>query len=104
MELRAILELLKAIPRDQPLVILTDSQYAMNVFTEWLPGWRERGMRTSSKKPVENQDLILAIDSELEARGNASFEWVRGHAGHDLNELADELANSAARRAQVAAS
>lgn len=103
MELRAILELLKTLPEQQPIVIMTDSQYAMNVFTEWLPIWRSRGMKTSAKKPVENQDLIVAIDREIVSRGNVTFEWVRGHAGHELNEQADRLANAAARKAQAEA-
>jgi ribonuclease HI len=98
MELRAILELLRAIPQSESLVLQTDSQYAMNVFTKWLPRWKAKGMKTGRNKRVENQDLILAIDEALVGR-DVTFEWVRGHCGHDLNEAADALANAAARRA-----
>lgn len=98
MELRAILELLKAVSPLEPLTIQTDSQYAMNVFTKWLPQWKAKGMRTGRNKKVENQDLILAIENEMTAR-DVVFEWVRGHVGHPLNEEADRLANTAARRA-----
>jgi ribonuclease HI len=65
MELRAVLELLGDISAPS-LVIQCDSQYVINVFTQWLPDWRRRGMRTSSRKPVENQDLIVAIDGLLQ--------------------------------------
>jgi ribonuclease HI len=67
MEFRAVLELLGAISVPS-LVIQCDSQYVINVFTQWLPDCRRRGMRTSSRKPVENQDLIVAIDGVLRGR------------------------------------
>ena len=98
MELRAVYELLRATSPDEPLTIQTDSVYVVNIFTKWLAGWRTRGMKTSSRKPVENTDLIEPIDSLLAGR-QVTFEWVRGHAGHPLNERADALANGAARRA-----
>jgi ribonuclease HI len=98
MELRAVYELLRAMGHDEPLTIQTDSEYVVNIFTKWLEGWRKRGMKTSSRKPVENTDLIEAIDALLNGR-QVTFEWTRGHAGHPLNERADALANGAARRA-----
>lgn len=99
MELRAVLELLLGTDNDEPLVVQTDSEYVVNIFTKWLEGWRSRGMRTAARKPVENRDLIERIDSLLRGR-KVEFEWVRGHAGHVLNERADALANGAARRAE----
>jgi ribonuclease HI len=99
MELLAVLQLLRSVI-DNPLTIQTDSQYVKNIFTEWLEGWRRRGMRTSSRKPVENQDLILEVDKLLQTR-NVTWEWVKGHGGHDLNELADELARFGAERAKL---
>lgn len=98
MELRAVLELLAATEPVEPLVIQTDSQYVANIFTKWLAGWRKKGMRTASGKPVENVDLIEEIDALLKGR-IVTFEWVRGHSGHELNERADALANGAAMRA-----
>lgn len=98
MELRAVIEALESLP-DADLRILTDSEYVVNVFTEWLEGWRARGMRTSKGEPVENQDLIERAARLIESR-NVEFEWVRGHTGHPLNERADDLANSAAQRAK----
>jgi ribonuclease HI len=98
MELRAVKELLLAVPSSS-LLVQCDSQYVINVFTQWLPDWRQRGMRTSSRKPVENQDLIIAIDELLQAH-DVTWEWVRGHVGHPLNERADTLARFAAERAK----
>jgi ribonuclease HI len=67
MELRAILEALRA-HRDQAIVILTDSQYAIDCVTTWLPGWRRRGWRTSARRPVKHQPIIEAIAAELDRR------------------------------------
>lgn len=98
MELRAVIEALESIG-DNEVRILTDSEYVVNVFTEWLEGWRTRGMRTSNGRPVENQDLIERADRLMKDR-RVEFVWIKGHAGHPLNEAADRLANAAARRAK----
>lgn len=96
-ELMAILALLQetAEVSNRPLHILCDSQYAINSVTEWLPGWKRRGWRRSNGKPVLNKELIKTIDEALAGR-DVTFEWVRGHTGHVLNEKADDLARSAA--------
>ena len=98
MELTAVLELLRSHPTE-PLLIQLDSTYVMKVFTEWLPDWRKRKMLTSGGKPVKNPDLIDEIDRLLTGR-DIRWEWVRGHSGHDLNEIADWLAGHAAARAK----
>jgi ribonuclease HI len=97
MELRAILEALRAHP-GQPVVILTDSQYAIDCVTSWLPGWRRNGWRTSARRPVNHQPTIAAIATELDRRA-VQLVKVPGHAGHPLNERADRLAAAAAARA-----
>ena len=98
MELQALIELLKAMAQDTPLLVQADSQYVVNIFTKWLPGWRAKGMRTGGGKPVENVDLINQAAGLLKDR-DVRFEWVRAHNGHVLNEKADSMALSAARRA-----
>jgi ribonuclease HI len=55
-------------------------------------GWKKNGWRTADKKPVKNLELWQALD-EATKRHEISWHWVKGHAGHDLNERADELAN-----------
>lgn len=94
-ELMAVLDLLRQTRGVDDLLVLCDSQYAIRCCTEWIPGWKRRGWRKSDGQPVLNQDLLKELDKELAGRP-VRFEWVRGHAGHPLNERADDLARAAA--------
>jgi len=96
-ELRAVLELLTAtadVPGEK-LVIECDSRYVIDSVTKWMPGWKRKGWRKSDGGPVLNRDLLEGIDEALRGR-DVSFTWVKGHAGHPLNEAADQRANAAA--------
>lgn len=98
MELTAIIEGLKAVcSSDQEIHLYTDSAYARNGCTQWLPNWKANGWRTASKKRVKNQDLWQELDQLIEQMPNLRFHWVKGHNGHPKNELADRLAVAAAR-------
>jgi ribonuclease HI len=92
MELTAAIEALKALKRPTRVAVYTDSTYVRSGITEWVPAWRARGWRTAGKKAVKNQDLWEAL-SELAARHQVEWHWVRGHSGHPENERADQLAN-----------
>lgn len=98
-ELNAVLELLNATAQaglaDEDLHILADSQYAINVISKWSPGWKKRGWVKADKKPIKNLELIQEIDRAMQGR-TVTFEWVKGHAGHSLNERADDAARSCA--------
>ena len=96
-ELMAVLDLLRATAhvRQEDLHILCDSQYVINSITKWMPGWKRKGWRKADGKPVLNVELLKELDRELAGR-KYTFEWVKGHAGHDLNEAADERARAAA--------
>lgn len=95
-ELMAVLDLLRATEgSDEALRILCDSQYVINSVTQWMPGWKRRGWRKADGKPVLNRELLEALDAALDGR-QVSFEWVKGHAGHPLNEAADERARAVA--------
>jgi len=96
-ELMAVLDLLRSTAHrsDEPLRILCDSQYVINSVTKWMKGWKKKGWKKSDGKPVLNLELLKDIDAELAGR-DASFEWVKGHAGHPLNEAADDRARAAA--------
>lgn len=94
MEMRAVYEVLQAIP-DRPLLIEADSRYVIDVFTQWLPGWIKNGWRTSGRKPVANREAIEATASLLEGR-DVIWEHVYGHRGHALNEVVDRRARAAA--------
>lgn len=91
MELTAAIEALQALNRAAGVDLFTDSEYVKNGITQWLRGWKARGWRTADKKPVKNLDLWQALDAAV-ARHDIDWRWVKGHAGHERNERADELA------------
>ena len=90
MELTALREALALVPAGGAIAIFSDSEYSVKGLREWLPGWKARGWRTSSGSPVKNADLWREIDALAAAR-LVDLRWVRGHAGHEGNELADAL-------------
>lgn len=92
MELTAVIEALRAIKRPVPMTIFLDSQYVRNGIEKWMDGWKKKGWRTASGSAVKNVDLWQALD-DLIARHDIEWEWVKGHAGIEGNEKADELAN-----------
>ncbi len=92
MELTAAIEALNALERPSDVTVITDSSYVKDGITKWMHGWKRRGWKTAAKKPVKNQELWMALD-EAQARHHVTWEWVKGHAGHAENELADGLAN-----------
>jgi len=92
MELTAVIEALAALTRPSRVVLHTDSQYVQKGITEWIHGWKKKGWKTAARAPVKNVDLWMKLD-ELAARHHVDWRWVKGHAGHDGNERADELAN-----------
>lgn len=99
-ELTAVLEFLRATAHlEEDVHILCDSQYVINSLTQWMPGWRRRGWRKADGKPVANAELMAALHTALEGR-DVRFTWVRGHAGHPLNEAADVRARAAATAMQ----
>ena len=100
-ELKAVLDLFEATASrpEAKLRVYCDSQYVINSLTKWMPGWKKKGWKKSDGKPVLNRDLLEALDQALTGRDYECI-WVKGHAGHELNEKADSLANGAARAYQ----
>ncbi len=94
MEIRAALEAVTAL--EGPLVVVSDSTYVVNCFRDtWWEGWLKRGWTTSAKKPVANRDLWEPLVLAVQQRGDVVFQWVKGHSGHEMNDLVDELAVAA---------
>ncbi len=91
MELQAATEALDALKRPCTIDLHTDSQYVRNGITQWIHRWKANGWRTSAKEPVKNEDLWRRLD-EAARRHKIIWNWVKGHAGHEHNERADELA------------
>ena len=96
MEVTAVLEALRAIPG--PVDVVSDSTYVVNCFRDrWYEGWMRRGWRNSNRKPVANRDLWEPLlELYLHRPDDISFRWVKGHAGDEWNEIADQLAANAA--------
>ena len=94
-ELTAVLDLLQqTASAGEDLLIYCDSTYAINSITKWMPGWKRKGWRKGDGKPVQNVEIMKALDAAMQGR-QVRFEWVKGHAGHVLNEAADLRANAA---------
>lgn len=93
MELTAAIMALEALKRPCPVALYTDSQYLRGGVTGWIHGWKRNGWKTADKKPVKNVDLWQRLDAAATAH-DVEWHWVRGHAGHDLNERADALARA----------
>ena len=93
MELTAAAEALEALTRPCDITVVTDSSYVKDGLTQWIHGWKKRGWKTADKKPVKNEDLWRRLD-DAAARHRVSWEWVKGHAGHEENERADALARA----------
>jgi len=98
MELRAVIEALRALKRASTVTIHTDSQYVQKGMSEWLPNWKARGWRTAAKTPVKNADLWQTLD-HLSTQHTLNWQWVKGHAGDPGNERADALANEGVHQA-----
>lgn len=93
-EMTAVIEGLKRVPEGVLVQIITDSQLVQKGMTEWRKGWEKNNWKTSSKEPVKNKDLWVALLALADKR-KVSVLWVRGHDGHPLNERCDKLANKA---------
>ena len=91
MELTAPIRALDALRRRSVVQIHTDSTYVRNGIMKWVEGWSRNGWKTSAKQPVKNVDLWQELQAAA-ARHEVEWHWVKGHAGHPDNELADQLA------------
>jgi ribonuclease HI len=99
MEMMAAIQALEALKRPCKVELHTDSQYLRTGITEWLAGWKARGWKTAAKQPVKNEDLWKRLDAARQ-RHDVDWRWVKGHAGHELNERADGLARKGLEEAK----
>lgn len=93
MELMAAIASLEALERPSTLTVVTDSAYVKGGITAWMHGWKRNGWKTSTRRPVKNEDLWKRLDAAQE-RHSVEWKWVKGHAGHPENEKADALARA----------
>jgi ribonuclease HI len=94
MEMMAAIRALEALTRPAHVRIHTDSVYLRDGITKWIHGWKAKGWKTASKKPVKNVDLWQRLEAALERHRQVEWIWVKGHAGHPENERADALARA----------
>lgn len=95
MELTAAISALSVIQNTpsfngKKIIVNIDSQYVKNGITVWIKSWKQKGWKTADKKPVKNQDLWQQLD-ELNSNLNVEWNWVKGHAGIEYNEICDQL-------------
>ena len=102
MELMAAISALQALKQPSIVDLHTDSQYVRNGIMSWINQWKRNGWRTADKKPVKNEDLWKRLDAAL-GEHRVRWHWVRGHAGHEHNERADELAREGLAAARAGA-
>ena len=92
MELKAAIEALKALTEPCLVELTTDSKYVMQGITQWIDNWKRNNWKTTNKKDVKNKDLWIEL-YDLKSHHKIDWKWVKGHAGHRENEIADHLAN-----------
>ena len=97
MEMKAVLEGLRALKQPCVVEVWTDSRYVVDGMKSWLASWKKRGWKTSNRQPVKNEDLWRALDEAARSH-EVTWNWVKGHAGHPQNERCDQLANEAIDR------
>ncbi|MHA1527816.1 MAG: ribonuclease HI [Alphaproteobacteria bacterium] len=102
MEMMAAIAALETLERPSVLTVVTDSTYLKDGITGWIHGWKANGWKTAAKKPVKNTDLWQRLDL-AQARHRVNWEWIKGHAGHEQNERADELARTGIKALKEAA-
>ncbi len=99
MEGSALIEAMKLLD-GEPGEVYTDSEFWINVLTKWAPSWKKNGWK---KKTGEIKNLEMVKEAyELYSNSKVSLNWVRGHVGTEMNELADKWANKARKGVTMA--
>jgi ribonuclease HI len=102
MELMAAIMALETLERPSAITVVTDSVYLKNGITGWIHAWKRNGWKTADRKPVKNADLWERLDAAA-ARHQVTWEWIKGHSGHEQNEQADRLARAEIKALKKAA-
>ncbi len=102
MELQAAIAALEDASQSSSIDLYTDSRYVRQGITSWLAKWQANGWKRGreNREEVKNADLWKRL-AVLDASRNVTWHWVKGHAGHQWNERADELATAEIERLGV---
>nr|QBK87563.1 MAG: ribonuclease H [Marseillevirus LCMAC201] len=101
MELYGLIMTFPNLPKDEAVILYTDSEYVQKGITEWSSGWINRGWYTAAKKPVKNKELWQKLLSLQREYPNVTVKWIKAHTGHKWNEYADKLANRGTARSKI---
>lgn len=93
MELQAVIEALKLLKKRCDVEIFTDSVYVKDGITKWINSWKKNNWKTSKKEQVKNKELWIELDN-LRNQHNINWNWVKGHADDEINNIVDKLARS----------
>jgi len=96
MELMAAIVALETVKDGYHITLHTDSTYVKDGLNKWIHNWKRNGWKTAAKKPVKNADLWQRLDAAASRHPHLRWKWVKGHAGDEGNERADELARKGA--------
>ncbi len=99
MELMAVIMGLEALKRPVSITVFSDSKYVLNGIQSWLDGWKRNGWKNAKKRPIANQELWQRLDAATQPH-RIEWQWIKGHAGHPLNERCDDLARAEAQAFQ----
>ena len=98
MELLGAIVGLEALKEPCCVTLYSDSKYLCDAVNQrWVYGWQARGWKKKDKKPALNVDLWERLLPLLETH-EVTFVWIKGHAGHPMNEKCDTLAVAARER------
>jgi ribonuclease HI len=96
MELKAVIEGIKAVKEKCKINLFTDSKYVQQGITSWIHNWIKNNWKSANKKPVKNKDLWQELYQESQ-KHDISWNWVKAHNGDEYNERVDTLAHNAAK-------
>ena len=93
MELQALIEAYRILPRDGAFTIYSDSQLCVNTITTWAAGWERRGWKRKTG-PIKNLDLVRELYALSKSHPDCELKWIKAHDGSRWNEYADVLASA----------
>ena len=92
MELKAVIEALKALKEPCIVDLYSDSTYVVKGINEWLENWIKKDF-----KKVKNPELWREF-VKVSAPHRLNVFWIKAHNGHRENEICDKIAKEEARR------
>jgi len=97
MEIKAVLEGLKALKEPCEVDLYSDSQYVVKAISEWIYNWQKNNWKNSSKKEIAHKDMWMEIYNLMQTH-KINPIWVKGHSGHKENERCDKIAREEAKK------